>query len=130
MAGTHNIRLKITGTAADGSPFTRRRLLSTIVRPGAPDSANTQVSLSPFDGQRATVTVIPADRYGNVIGPGLASRISVSLSFGELIGDIRDTPAGAYHQDISVPAGVDGNAIVSIAGTDVNIRLPINPIIR
>jgi hypothetical protein len=122
VAGSYIISFAISGISSSGYRFTRRELASAFIEPGRIDQAGAMVRVDPpiinqDEGSFGTVTVIPKDGFGNVWGPGHASRIVVSTGAGRIDGGIVDNGDGFYFQRI-MSTGVEesGPIVVEIDG--------------
>ncbi len=122
IAGGYNIRFEISGVTA-GAHFERAALATGTVTPGQVDASNTVVAVEPAvmgakENNRALVTIVPKDRYGNVWGPGQASRIAMSTTHGTLLGDLHDNGDGFYFQAVA-STGTEGAGRVTVMVDDL-----------
>jgi hypothetical protein len=123
VAGSHRVKLMVSGQRADGSIFRRTRLLVSQVLPGSVDPGGTSVVAvtTPAEPDRSRVIVVPVDVSGNPLGPGLAGRISISVSAGSLLGTLRDHGDGYYSQDWQLPPSVpSARAAVQVDGIQMS----------
>jgi len=123
VAGSHRVKLVVSGERSDGTRLQRTRLLSTHVLPGSVDPGGTSVVAvtTPAEPDRSRLIVVPVDVFGNPLGPGLAGRISISVSDGSLLGELRDHGDGYYSQDWQLPPSVpSAKATVQIDGIQMS----------
>jgi hypothetical protein len=118
IAGSYSISFKISGVSTSGAKFARQMLETAIVKPGVVDPAKVMVRIDPrtipvTGGSEGIVSVVPIDRFGNVLGPGQASRIAISSSAGTLSGKLIDNGDGFYFQKI-VSAGKEETGQISV----------------
>lgn len=125
IAGSYSIVFSISGVDQSGSNFTRKLLSTASIKPGKIAPIKTLVRVDPrkidlSQDSKATITIVPEDSYGNVWGPGYASRISVSVAAGRLSGDVLDNGDGFYFQEIT-SKGIDdeGPIVVKIDGVEM-----------
>jgi phosphohistidine phosphatase SixA len=122
VAGSYNIRFNFEGVTTSGSKFKRSALSTATVKPGKAEPAKTLVKINPMvmgarKGSEGIITIVPVDRFGNIWGPGLASKISISTTAGELSGEIIDNGDGFYFQKIrSTSVEKTGRVTVTIDG--------------
>jgi hypothetical protein len=128
IAGSYNISFKISGVTPFGSDFSRSLLATSLVKPANADPAKVMARIDPqeitlAEGSEGIITIVPIDKYSNLLGPGHASRISISASAGELIGDIIDNGDGFYFKKI-ISTGIkqSGNITVKIDGIEANLK--------
>lgn len=78
------------------------------------DPDETPVQLTPGDGGGATVTFVPQDRYGNLVGPGNADEMDVTPLPGcRAVGALVDVGDGRYEQKLDCdPDAEHGPGIV------------------
>jgi hypothetical protein len=122
IAGSYNISFKITGVTEEASEFTRQILSTSVIQPAIADPSKILARIDPQqiplkEGSEGMITVVPMDRYGNLLGPGYSSRITISPSAGQLKGTITDNGDGFYYQKLS-STGLEkeGKLIVSVDG--------------
>jgi hypothetical protein len=120
IAGSYNISFKISGVSMSGSKFSRSMLATATVRPARVDPVKVMVRIDPqviplAEGSEGIISVVPIDGFGNLLGPGHASRISISTGAGELIGDVMDNGDGFYFKKIiSTGKEQSGKIIVKV----------------
>lgn len=128
IAGAYNIKFNIEGVTSSGSKFTRKVLSTAAVKPGKVEPAKTLVKINPVvmgarKGSEGIITIVPVDRFGNIWGPGFASKISVSTTAGELSGKIIDNGDGFYFQKIrSTSVEKTGRVTVTIDGVEMETK--------
>jgi hypothetical protein len=96
------------------------------VDPNASDITVTRV-----DGPLYHVVVVPRDKFGNYVGPGYGSGVSVKLTGGGTVaGPPQDAgDQGNYTTSINVPAGVDPRVTIAVNGYQL-ADAPLSVILR
>ncbi len=128
VSGSYNIRYIISGTTSSGDRFTRNKIATAGVSFGQIDPDQTVVRVDPatidlVEGTPATITVVPMDRFGNLWGPGQASRIDVATTLGRLEGPVVDNGDGFYFQKIvSTGAGGTGQVTAVVDGVTLGSK--------
>jgi opacity protein-like surface antigen len=132
IAGSYNIRFSISGVSPSGANFKRKMVSTATVKPGQIDPAKALVRVDPSvidvkEGSEGIITIVPMDRFGNVWGPGFASKMSVSTTAGVLSGGIIDNGDGFYFQKIrSTGAEETGRMTVTID----DIEMKTKPVLK
>jgi hypothetical protein len=90
-----NYTFHFQASYGDACIATRELVWSVHVHPGI-DPRHTSVT-SRFTGGRRTLTIVPRDRYGNHLGPGMGDAISVTSAPGTTVTEpLRDNGDGSY----------------------------------
>jgi hypothetical protein len=63
------------------------------------------------------LVVRPRDRYGNLLGPGLASSLAAGLSSGRVVGAAEDLGGGRYLFLLRLPKQPGVRVTLSVNGT-------------
>jgi hypothetical protein len=114
------------GTTADGLEF-RRELQSSVEVLVRPEPAFTVLSINQTAAGAATVTVIPKDRFGNVLiaEPVPGGLLRLTARGGELSGSLVNNVDGSYRQELTFPPGSTPSVGLDYLGQTV---VPIRPI--
>jgi len=127
--GTYTFRIRVDGTLADGSKFSRIFTRSTWVgvRPDPAFLFPVWTSLAPQGGQaQSLLTIKPQTRTGEFLGPFRGSEITLNIYGGTLVGQLEDGIDGSYSARIAHLPGFDPIVNISIYGTDM---LPTGPVL-
>jgi hypothetical protein len=90
-----NYTFHFQATYGEQCTATRELIWSLHVQPGI-DASHTAVTTAMAAG-KTTITVIPRDKYGNNLGPGMSDAISISGAPGTtLTGPVHDNGDGSY----------------------------------
>lgn len=127
IAGSYSIKFSICGVTPSGGNFKRKMLSTATVMPSKVDPRRTLVRVDPSvialrKGAKGMITIVPMDRFGNVLGQGFASRIKASTTVGELMGDIKDNGDGFYFQTIQ-STGVKGIGRIAVIVDDATMEM-------
>lgn len=115
-AGPYQLRFALAGGSACGQ-FTRRESTSLYVRPAAPSVEQSRVTAFPITAGLHLVRVRPADRHGNLWGPGRPGEIRVMANAGAEIGQLSDRLDGTYQQLIRIAPGSNPQVKVFVGDT-------------
>lgn len=131
-AGSYNIRFSISGVTPSEANFKRRIVSTATIKPGQVDPVKSLVRVDPAvidvtEGSEGIITIVSMDRFGNVWGPGFASKISISTTEGVLFGDVKDNGDGFYFQTIR-STGVEGTGRVTV--TIDGVEMETKPVVK
>lgn len=105
IAGDYMLTYGINTDSACG-PITRSQRSGMLVRPGRFD-----LGPSNFEFERVAGGIVlafrPADRFGNLLGPGYAHEVTIRATGAELQGNLIDRLDGSYAQQIVFRQGQD-----------------------
>jgi len=104
--GMYSLYFAATGSAESGAPYRRERYLQAhvAVAPASPFSKIRVTQVGALRGQYE-VTITPRDAFGNLVGPGHADALALSVSRGELVESLVDAGDGTYRQRLMLPPG-------------------------
>ena len=118
--GQYVFDFSVAGNTALLGNFSRTEKSIALVRVNNPDPNKSEVSVDPtFTAGQYLITVVPADTFGNFLGPGFANEINISVSGGGAIaGPIVDTREdGTYTTNLTgVPSGANPIVTVTVSG--------------
>lgn len=100
-AGTYKIVWQLTGKSACG-PIQRQEITSLAVGSGKIDRQKSVVSIQPGLHDNVTVRIKPADRFGNLLGPGQGVTIMVDGERGRPTSPVVDLLDGTYLRSFAV----------------------------
>jgi V8-like Glu-specific endopeptidase len=103
-----NYTFHVQASYGESCTATRELLWSVHVRPGI-DPSRTSVT-STLTGGKGTLTIVPRDRYGNHLGPGMGDAFSVTGIPGTTVtGPLQDNGDGSYTVSVDWDPG-SGNS--------------------
>ncbi len=123
VPGTYEVIVTAKGSTAAIGQFSRSEKSTALVRVIYADPTNSEISAYRTKPNKYTITIVPADRHKNVLGPGFAQQIKVTVASGQgitssPITDEREN--GTYTTTLSgVPEGADPVIIVSVSGKEL-----------
>jgi hypothetical protein len=122
--GSYTFRFRVTGTLADGSRFSRLFTRSTWVGvkpdPAASPVITTLVATLPGGATTYLVSFTPKSASGEFLGPFRGDVITLTITDGQLDGDLMDNFDGSYGQRILARRGQD--PILGITVYDIPLR--------
>ncbi len=114
--GLYRAVVRIQGEDHQLGRFERSETVTTIVRFGEADRARSALALRALPGsQEIELTLRPADRRGNLLGPTFAAGITLALSGGKIVRGPDDLGDGRYRFVLSLPEGEDPTFTLLIA---------------
>ena len=126
ISGSYNVRFSIEGVNNTGNRFARQKLASSYIVPSKTDPIKSMVQVYPSKvqsngkGNLSLITIIPMDPFGNLLGPGLSSDITINSSAGTLEDDLIDNGDGYYFQKIrSNNRNESGSVKVEVEGVQL-----------
>lgn len=122
IPGTYEIRFHITGSSLCGSIM---RTESTSVLVGLDlSAAHSVLKTVVLDDGLYDIVVKPADRFGNLLGPGRAYAVQILSTEGSLVAGIHDRINGNYSQRIKMEPGKNPLIVVLVKGKQLySVRL-------
>lgn len=120
---------RVLATYGDACTATRERVWSLHVAIGIDPSTTTTTTTitgsDPGGNRQGTITVVPRDKYGNNLGPGLSDGVSITGSPGvTLTGVIQDNGDGSYTVPVLLAPGADGGLVIGQPGRPPVLILP------
>ncbi|MHC4414380.1 MAG: vWA domain-containing protein [Planctomycetota bacterium] len=115
IPGNYELLLRIMA-ATDCGRIMRQELNSTLVRIAKFDPNKSRITILPLGRSTYSLLVAPADRFGNVLGPGHGDDVEVFVKGGELEQRVRDRFDGCYEQKVRVRDGHDPMITVQVEG--------------
>jgi hypothetical protein len=117
VPGHYELRFRMEGYAADGRPFLREETVSIVVGIGRIDPGRSRLRTIDVQG-RPYVVLAPRDGAGNLLGPGYASQMQISVRDEPL--RVEDLLDGNYRAPL--PAGLPPGepVIISFDGEKVS----------
>lgn len=118
IPGHYELRFRMEGHAADGQPFVREETFSIVVGIGRIDPGRSRLRTVDLQGS-PYVTLAPRDAAGNLLGPGYASQLVLSVR-GQTL-RVEDLLDGSYRAPLppGIPPGepvlvsYDGETVAS-----------------
>jgi hypothetical protein len=116
--GTYLLHFKATYGDCAATRETMRSLTVDVgVDPGSTTVTVQPTGQTPSGGNSGTLTMVPADRYGNLVGPGRTPDLTIDPGSGTLVtGPVDDLGDGSYRVPIEWPAGGQPSVIVGQPG--------------
>jgi len=116
VPGNYRLGLRIDASTPCGRVH-REESTSLLVSLARLDPDHSKVTVLPLGESTYALLVAPADRFGNLLGPGHAADIDVCVK-GEasLEGGVRDRFDGSYEQKLMMKEGVEPLLTISVAG--------------
>ncbi len=128
LPGEYLFDISMSGSAPGIGEFSRTESGSSLVRVD-PDPGESEVVVSRIgETDDHLITIVPADRFGNFMGPGYPHKIQVSASGGGTLDtEVRDPREnGSYQLKLSgVPQGADPEISVTVSGKEIQ-KCPIS----
>jgi hypothetical protein len=112
--GCYHFTVTVEGDTPGGGFATRYLSFTKVVRARL-DSQSSTFVLTPLarGGNRFTLSFTPADRLGNLLGPGYGGLVKVSATNAQVIGQLQDLNNGTYAVDVQLdPAQIAATAVV------------------
>jgi len=106
VPGIYNVRLNVKGISARCGTFERVENKTFIVRAKPDPSASLIEGIYEHAGNRLSVSIVPMDKYGNIIGPGYSESLHYSHD-GKRVGETIDNLDGSYRVDIPLAKRAD-----------------------
>jgi len=123
VPGIYTAFVTIEGSSPQLGQFSRTLTMTSVVRFANADRKASDIFASECDagsGRRyVRIFLSPRDTKGHFMGPGSPSEIGVELSNGRVVGSTRDLGDGSYAILLEVPAGVDPNITLKVAGAAI-----------
>ena len=118
--GQYVFDFSVAGSTVLLGSFSRTEKSIALVRVNNPDPNNSEVSVDPtLPPGDYLITVVPADTFGNFLGPGFANEVDISVSGGgTIVGPITDVREdGTYTAKlVGVPSGANPTVTVKVSG--------------
>ncbi len=108
-AGAYTVRWQIAGVSSCG-PVQREELGSFVVTLGRIDLAASKLTQTRTRRGTVAVTLKPVDAAGNLLGPGLASRVAIDAEGAKPVSEVVDLLDGRYARVFA--AGGKGRSLV------------------
>jgi hypothetical protein len=118
--------MKVEGHTSSGASYSRVRTVSKYVRARL-DATKSAVTLQPVSTQQPQVlrlTFTPRDLHGNLVGPGRASDIDLSVDKGTIRGKIEDLLDGSYGVEVEATERIEEMSL-AVALDDTSIPVPV-----
>jgi hypothetical protein len=128
VPGSYALGLFVQASSRCGR-VTRTESTATLVEVAAADPRRSLLTAVPAAGGAYTIVVAPADRFGNLVGPGRPESVEIYARGAKTVGDLRDRLDGAYEQRIAVERGQDPKVTVLVNGAQL-ATLPLSQILR
>jgi hypothetical protein len=112
--GSYHFTVTVEGDTPGGGFATRYLSFTKVVRTRLDSQCSTFV-LTPLarGGNRFTLSFTPADRLGNLLGPGYGGLVKVNATNAQVIGQLQDLNNGTYAVDVQLdPAQIAATAVV------------------
>jgi hypothetical protein len=133
IPGIYTVTVTIRGRHPQLGAFERSETATAILRFGDAVLAESALRLREhrMSGTARAVELVlrPTDRYGNLLGPGLASRVVAELPAGRVVGGAQDLGDGRYLFLFVLPKGADPRVTLSV-GSGVLYRGAIGDLAR
>ncbi len=118
VPGIYMATLLIKGRHAALGTFERSETATAVVRFGAAALARSALRLRDRGarGAESAVELVlqPQDRFGNLLGPGLAATVTATLSAGRIVGGAQDLGDGRYLFLFMLPKGTDPKLTLAV----------------
>jgi hypothetical protein len=116
VPGLYRATLRIAGEGGKLGAYERQDTVSAIVRFAEAELAKSGVTARASKGGATEITLRPRDKYGNLLGPGLASEVQLAVSSGRVDAGPEDLGNGGYRFRLTMPRS--GNATVMLVVAD------------
>ena len=118
--GSYTWRVYVTGTLADGSPFSRliviSRWVGVQVNPASSPLTWVNATGAPAGFLAATISVVPRDKGGEYLGPFRSAEVTFATTAGTFDGDMVSEPSGAYVRRLIYPQNTTPQVTVIVQG--------------
>ena len=118
VPGIYAATLLVKGRHAALGAFERSETATAVVRFGEAVLARSALRLHDrrSSGAESAVEMVlrPEDRFGNLLGPGLASTVTATLSAGRIVGGAQDLGDGRYLFLFMLPKGADPKLTLTV----------------
>ncbi|HEX7318173.1 MAG TPA: vWA domain-containing protein [Pyrinomonadaceae bacterium] len=123
--GSYHFTVTVEGRTNDGDTFTRYLSFTKVVRTQL-DSQSSTFVLTPQAraGGQYTLAFTPADRLGNLMGPGYGGLVKVNATNAKVSGPVRDLNNGTYAVDVTLDPTRIASTSVSVSVKDQVIAVP------
>ncbi|ODS37810.1 MAG: hypothetical protein A7315_03685 [Candidatus Altiarchaeales archaeon WOR_SM1_79] len=121
VPGMYKLDFKIKGVGSRCGMFERTETRTIFIKP-KPDLEATNIT-SNYQRKKGTlaVTVIPTDKFGNLLGPGHSQAVQCIVE-GKAKGKVNDNLDGSYQTELKIPKKADINRVkveVNILGEKI-----------
>jgi hypothetical protein len=128
IPGNYNFALEVQALSLCGR-LARTETTSTLVQIKSFNAAKSRIRVTPlrktFWGRVLyAVDITPVDDFGNLLGPGHADQIQISLKGGNVKGKVMDRLDGTYRQFITMKNG-DNPRLTVLVGSKSLMHAPI-----
>jgi hypothetical protein len=115
IPGLYRATVRIRGEDSRLGRFERSATVTAIVRFGAADRARSEITIRPEKEKIFELTLRPRDRRGNLLGPGLAKEIRITMSSGRVENGPDDLGDGRYRFRLSPPEDANPSIVLTVA---------------
>jgi hypothetical protein len=114
IPGLYRANVRIAGEDSRLGRFERSATATAIVRFGVADRARSEITLRPGKDKTFELTLRPRDRHDNLLGPGLAKEIKITMSPGRIEKGPDDLGDGRYRFRLSTPEGANPSIVLLV----------------
>ena len=108
VPGVYRFDFKVRGVGQRCGVFERTETRTVLVQVKADRDATEVKSRYEKEKNRLSVSVVPADKFGNLLGPGCAGLLRFAVK-GQPAGEVVDNLDGSYKIDVELPKETDLN---------------------
>lgn len=105
VPGLYRVTLRIAGEGGKLGAYERESTASAIVRFAEAELSKSNVTARAVKRGKTEITLRPRDKYGNLLGPGLASEVQLAMSSGRVDAGPEDLGDGGYRFRLTMPKG-------------------------
>jgi hypothetical protein len=134
LPGQYIFEITVAGSTPILGNFSRTEKSSVVVNVLQPDRKQSEITVDPTNvAGEFDVTIAPADRFGNFLGPGFSKQIELTVSAGggSISAPVTDPlENGTYVTKlVSVPGGADPTLAIKVGGIDLGAS-PISQLLK
>ncbi|WP_022667070.1 S8 family serine peptidase [Desulfospira joergensenii] len=114
VAGDYHLSYQLGAESNCGS-VSRSQNASLVIQAGEFDPDRSEIKFQRIL-EGAVIQVRPADKFGNLLGPGQAHKVNIQVEGGKPMGSVIDHLDGTYEQRIIIRKDIDPRISIEIGG--------------
>jgi hypothetical protein len=115
VPGLYRVTLRIAGEGEKLGAYERQTTVNAIVRFAEAELSKTNITARAVKGGATEITLRPRDKFGNLLGPGLASEVQLAVSSGRVDAGPQDLGDGGYRFRVTMPKAGNPTLMLVVA---------------